>query len=134
MKTRNIISFFLFLIIILIRCKYDYSENYYIIDTVAPRPAFEQIFAFFTLDDTAIEQIRIIYNSMSDEELVDLKYNYYSAIPVFGVPNNSFNPQNTIQYRGNAIYIRGTVDPDDFERLFLEAVDAYKKDDLNKLI
>ena len=133
MKYRNIKSFFLFLIIILIGCKYDYSENYYIIDTVAPRPAFEQVFAFFTLDEAAIEQIRTIYNSMTDEELVDLKYNYYSAIPVFGVTNNNFNPQNTIQYRGNAIYIRGTVNPDNFERLFLAAVDAYKKDALNQL-
>jgi len=71
---------------------------------------------------------------MTEEELLDLKYNYYSAIPVFQIKNNEHNPQDTIQYIGNAIYIRGTVEENNFSKLFRTALDGYKNDDTNKLL
>jgi hypothetical protein len=71
---------------------------------------------------------------MTDEELVDLKYNYYSAIPIFWYSNNAYNPQNTIEYKGNAIHIRGYVDEiDEFNTLFMTALAGYKNDNLNQL-
>jgi len=108
-----------------IGCKTEYIE-------IAPRPTFKQVFTFSGgVSEDAKNMIEAIYNKMSDEELVDLKYNYFSAIPVFGYPNNIFNPRDIIEYRGNAIHIRG--EPDDFEKKFLAALDRYKDDDLNKL-
>ena len=120
----------LFLCLAFIGCKYEYN---YITNNMTPRPAFHQVFAFFTVDDSTKDLIKAIYETMTDEELIDLKYNYYSPIPVFWHPNNQFNPQNTIRYQGNAIYIRGTVEHDNFETLFKAAIEAYKNDVLNKL-
>jgi len=109
-------------------------DNYYnTIIEVAPRPTFEQVFVFYTVEAQIKDEVEIIYEAMTDEELVDLKYNYFSPIPVFGIKNNVFNPQDTIQYSGNAIYIRGTPGADNFESLFLAALEAYKNDILNKI-
>jgi len=121
---------FLVFSFIIIGCKHDTE---YIDKQVGPRPTFNQVFAFFTLDSAYINKIKTIYDAMTDEELVDLKYNYYSAVPVFGLSNNQYNLKNTIYYQGNAIYIRGSVDPDNFEELFMAALEAYKNDALNKL-
>jgi hypothetical protein len=101
---------------------------------VAPRPTFNQIFSFNRVDDRTRNRIKNIYDTMADEELVDLKYNYYSAIPIFWYPNNAYNPQNTIEYKGNAIHIRGYVEEtDEFNTLFMTALTGYKNDNLNQL-
>jgi len=109
-------------------------EYKYITKEGASRPAFYQVFAFFTVDDETIDWVKMIYDKMTDEELVDLKYNYYSPVPIFGVSNNAYNPQNTIEYKGNAIYIRGSVDANNFEGLFRAALGAYKNDIVNQLL
>jgi len=114
-------------------CKSE-IEYRIVIKEIAPRPTFEQIFTFFSVDDESKNRIRSIYNAMTVEELVDLKYNYYSAIPVFWTKNNVYNPQDTIEYKGNAIYIRGRVeDINNFNSLFRAALEGYKNNNLNQL-
>ena len=117
---------------VFVGCKHE-IEYRYVIKQTGPRPTFNQVFVFFTVDDAMQNKIEMIYETMTDEELVDLKYNYYSPIPVFGYANNSYNPQNTIYYSGNVIIIRGS-DLDDSERLFKTALESWKNDDLNKII
>ena len=116
-------------------CKHEVEYRYvYWEREITTRPAFEQIFTFFSVDDVSKNRIKTIYNAMTTAELVDLKYNYYSAIPVFWTKNNLYNPQDTIEYQGNAIYIRGVVeDINIFIGLFKDALQGYKNDNLNKL-
>ena len=110
-------------------CKYEYDNVTYKL----PRPQFEQVFSLFSVDDVTKDKIKNIYDKMTTEELIYLKYNYYSAIPVFYYSNNYWNPQDTIYYQGNSIIIRGSVASNDFENLFKTALKAYKNDDTNKL-
>ena len=133
MKAKWIIGLFI-LCFVFVGCKHEIEYRYrdVIIET-APRPTFNQVFEFFTVDDLMKNKIKMIYETMTDDELVDLKYNYYSPIPIFGYSNNAWNPQNTIYYSGNVIIIRGSIDPDDFERLFKTALESWKNDELNKI-
>gem|GEM_PF-5479248 len=126
---------YLFLVIIcfaLLGCKkeIEYRDKFIL---TGPRPSFNQTFTFFSVDDITINKIEIIYQSMTDWYLLDLKYNYYSPVPVFQYPNNSWNPQNTIYYQGNTIIIRGTIETDSFAQLFITALESYKNDETNKI-
>jgi hypothetical protein len=135
MKRLWIKKFYAFLTFCLVfaGCKFE-IEHREVVKKIAPRPTFEQTFTFFSVDDETKNRIRMIYNTMTTEELVDLKYNYYSAIPIFWTKNNSYNPQDIIEYKGNAIYIRGRVeDTDIFNELFKAALEGYKNDNLNQL-
>jgi hypothetical protein len=135
MKKIRVIEFYVILTLCFIfaGCKSE-IEYRYVIKEIATRPTFEQIFTFFSVDDETKNRIRSIYNAMTIEDIVDLKYNYYSAIPVFWTKNNVYNPQDTIEYKGNAIYIRGRVeDINNFNSLFKAALEGYKNDNLNQL-
>jgi PBP1b-binding outer membrane lipoprotein LpoB len=131
MKKNIVISLIVVLALMVVGCKYEY--NYYN-EKKTPQPTFNQIFAFFTVDDLSKNEIKAIHESMADEELIDLKYNYYSPVPVFGIRNNEYNPRDTIYYKGNVINIRGTPAANAFAGLFMIALEDYKNDDLNKLL
>jgi len=137
MRVKNYLLIFIFItgVGLFPSCDSNVKYKYITVEIfteVTVRPAFNQVFSFFTLEEEVIVKIEEAYKDMTDEYLVDLLYNYYTPVPVFGIRNNEWNPQNTIEYRGNALYVRGTVDKENISSLFYTALENYKKDDLNK--